>query len=269
MKPAAFKRIVWNYYKEHGRDSLPWRKTRDPYKILVSEIMLQQTQVDRVIPKYNSFLKKFPTVKALSSASLRAVLLQWQGLGYNRRAVNLKRAAETIVKEFNGTFPKDEKALLSLPGIGKATAGDLLAFAWNKTAIVIETNVRTVFIHHFFPDKNKVSDKELIPLIESTLPRQGLGQTRDWYYALMDYGTYLKKAHGNNIKKSAHYKKQSKFKGSNRELRSKILKLILNKRRTEAEITKLLETSSEPVRKNLLALLSEGLIRKHGQTYTS
>lgn len=264
MNYSAFKRVVRKYYKEHGRHTLPWRTTRDPYKILVSEIMLQQTQVDRVVPKYKSFLKKFPTIQSLSSANIRAVLIEWQGLGYNRRAVNLKRAAETIVKKHKGRFPLSLEELLQLPGVGKATAGDIMAFAYNEPAVVIETNIRTVYIHHFFDDKENISDKELILLIEKTLDTQ---HPREWYYALMDYGSYLKKGLGNNIQKSAHYKKQSAFKGSNRELRSSILKLILKKGRTEAEIMKLLETPSEPVRKNILALEKEGLIRKVGQNY--
>jgi A/G-specific adenine glycosylase len=264
VNTSAFKKIVKKYYQENGRDTLPWRLTRDPYKILVSEIMLQQTQVDRVIPKYKEFLKQFPTVQSLSSASLRAVLKEWQGLGYNRRAVNFKRTAETIVKEHNGIFPRDEKTLTTLPGIGKATSGDLLAFAWNKPAVVIETNIRTVFIHHFFKDKKNISDKELLPLIEKTLDTEN---PRDWYYALMDYGSYLKKnvQHRMLNRKSAHYKKQTKFKGSNREERSKILKLILTKSRTEDEIIKLLESPAESIRKNIISLEKEGLITFKGK----
>lgn len=275
MNYAAFKKIVWNFYKSHGRHSLPWRLTRDPYKILVSEIMLQQTQVDRVIPKYKNFLKKFPTVKALAKVPTSEVLKEWQGLGYNRRAINLKRAAEMVVTQYKGKFPQTLEELLKLPGIGRATAGDILAFAWDKPAIVVETNIRSVYMHHFFPELErkrlangepcKVHDDEVIPLIEKTLDTKN---PRDWYYALMDYGSHLKKQR-NNIQRSAHYKKQSKFKGSNRELRSKILKTILNKSRTEAEIMKLLDTPVEPIRKNLLALTREGFIVKAGKRYSA
>lgn len=263
---STFKRKINEFYRSHGRHDLPWRKTRDPYKILVSEVMLQQTQVDRVVPKYKSFLKKFPTLHALARASNKEVLTEWQGLGYNRRALNLKRAAEKIERNFNGNFPTSFEPLMALPGIGKATAGDLLAFAYNLPTIVIETNIRTVFIHHFFKDKKKVSDADIIPLIEKTIDEEN---PRDWYYALMDYGSYLKKTLGNNIQQSKHYKKQSSFKGSNRELRSKILKLILKKSRTKEEILKLLDSPSPAIKKNLLALESEGLIKKRGLRYTA
>lgn len=262
----AFKKTVWNYYKEHGRNQLPWRQTRDPYKILVSEIMLQQTQVERVIPFYTNFLKQFPTTDALARATTSEVLKAWQGLGYNRRALNLKRAAEQIVKDCGCTFPAVYSELVELPGVGKATAGDIMAFAYNKPAVVIETNIRTVFIHHFFADRNDVTDKEIAELIERTLDTDN---PRDWYYALMDYGTHLKKTLGNNINMSKHYKKQSKFKGSNREVRSKILKLVLDKPRTKAEILKLLDTPAPLIEKNLIAIIKEGMLRKKGAKYTS
>lgn len=262
MNYSSFKKTVWDYHRRNGRHELPWRKTRDPYKILVSEIMLQQTQVDRVLPKYKEFLKKFPTLEKLARAQTRSVLLVWQGLGYNRRAVSLKRTAEILVKEHKGKFPKDERALISLPGIGRATAGDLLAFAWNIPTVVIETNIRSVYIHHFFSDKKDISDKEITLLIEKTIDKNN---PREWYYALMDYGSYLKKTIGNNAPQSKHYKKQSKFKGSNRELRSRILKLILHKSRTEAEIMQLLSAPAEPVRKNIIALEREGLIYREGR----
>jgi A/G-specific adenine glycosylase len=264
---------VWKHYKEHGRNTLPWRHTRDPYKILVSEVMLQQTQVDRVIPKYKSFLKKFPTVEHLSAASIRAVLVEWQGLGYNRRALNLKRAAEEITKVHKDTFPRTFEELIKLPGVGRATAGDIVAFAYNKPAVVIETNIRTVFIHHFFNDRENISDKELERLIKETLPSRlpdgAPAPYRDWYYALMDYGSHLKKTAGNSGNKSTHYRKQSAFKGSNREVRSKILKLILDRPRTKADILKLLDSPAPAIERNLIALSKEGLIRKSGAKFTS
>lgn len=262
-KERKFVDTVWTYYKDNGRHTLPWRATRYPYKILVSEIMLQQTQVDRVIFKYKSFLKRFPTVQKLAQADTKSLLLEWQGLGYNRRAVNLKRTAETIVNEYKGKFPTDLETLLKLPGIGKATAGDLLAFAWNKPSIVIETNIRTVFIHHFFKNQEKISDTELIPLIEKTLDKE---HPREWYYALMDYGSFLKKQMNINAR-SAQYKKQSAFKGSNRELRSTILKLVLEKGRTEQEILDLLNSPAPAISKNLIALEKEGLIQKKGKKF--
>ena len=256
----AFQKLIWSYYKKHGRHDLPWRLTRDPYKILVSEIMLQQTQVARVSIKYKSFLERFPTVQKLAEANLGDVLKKWQGLGYNRRAVYLKKCAEVITKEHKGKFPKNLKELLELPGIGKATAGDLLAFAWDLPAIVIETNIRTVFIHHLFGNKEKVSDKEIEALVEKTLPKKNV---REWYYALMDYGSFLKETTKHNSR-SSHYVKQSTFKGSNREKRSAILKLILEKPRTNKELEKITTFDLETILKNLEAMQKEGLIHKKG-----
>jgi len=266
VKYSAFKHTVWEYYKKYGRHSLPWRQTRDPYKILVSEIMLQQTQVERVIPFYTNFLKQFPTADALARATPKEVLKAWQGLGYNRRALNLKRAAEMIVRDCGCTFPREYESILALSGVGKATAGDIMAFAYNKPAIVIETNIRTVFLHHFFKDKVNISDKEISVLVEKTLDYEN---PRDWYYALMDYGSYLKRTLGNNTKQSKHYKKQSQFEGSNRQVRSKILKLILDKPRTKAGILKLLDSPAPLIEKNIIALEKEGLIHKVGTRFTS
>lgn len=264
MNFSRFKKTIWNYYKTHGRHDLPWRKTKDPYKILVSEVMLQQTQVSRVTEKYKSFLKKFPTVEALAQAPLKEVLLEWQGLGYNRRAKYLKLCAEKVASDFNGTFPKDFKTLTTLPGIGPATAGDILAFAYNIPVPVIETNIRSVFIY-FFPASPKlrrtsplISDKELLPLIEKTLD---IKNPREWYWALFDYGAHLKQTRNPNTE-SKHYVKQSPFKGSNREKRSQILKLILTGAKSEKEITKALGYESDMVQKNLEQMIKENLIKK-------
>ena len=259
-----FQKIVRDFYKKNGRHNLLWRKTKDPYKILVSEIMLQQTQVDRVIPKYKEWLEVFPTTKALASASKREVLLRWKGLGYNNRALRLQKTAQIIEKEFCGKFPKEYKTLLSLPGIGPATAGDLLAFAWNIPIPIIETNLRTVFIHHFFPKKQEVSDREILHLIEKTLDTQN---PREWYWALMDYGSHLKHSGKDKNTQSKHYKKQSAFKGSNRELRSKILSVILERGPLTAKdvathVVTSVATSPEAVSKNLETMTKEGIFRK-------
>lgn len=281
MNLGQFKKTIWDYYKKNGRHDLPWRKTKDPYKILISEVMLQQTQVSRVIEKYKSFLKKFPTAKALAEAPLKDVLLEWQGLGYNRRAKYLKLCAEKVVNNFNGTFPKDFKTLTTLPGIGPATAGDILAFAYNIPVPVIETNIRSVFIHFFFPEGTPrgIHDQDLLPLIEKTLPTfpypraRGKFQpnaglwvnaelgVREWYWALFDYGAYLKRTRNPNAQ-SKHYVKQSPFKGSNREKRSQILKLILTGSKTKKEIIKALGYQSGVVQKNLEQMLNENLIKK-------
>lgn len=259
MEIAEFKKVIWDFYKKNKRD-LPWRNTNDPYKILVSEVMLQQTQSYRVIPKYKSFIKEFPTVQALAKASVQAVLTEWQGLGYNRRALYLKQCAEKISQEFNGKFPKDIKTLCILPGIGKATAGDILAFAWNIPAIVIETNIRSVFIHLFFQDKEKIGDAEIIPLIEATLDQKN---PREWYWALFDYGAELKKNITNPSRKSKHYTRQSMFVGSFRQKRGTILKLLLQKPRTKKEIQKILEYDDNIVSKILSALKGEGFVKNN------
>lgn len=266
MQLARFKKIIWEHYKatkKIGTRNFPWRRTRDPYKILVSEIMLQQTQAPRVVPKYLSFLKKFPTTKALADASLKDVLREWQGLGYNRRAKYLKLCAEKIVassatRRGGGKFPHDLKKLLELPGIGPATAGNILAFAWNIPVVVIETNIRSVFLHHFFKEKEKVHDKEIMPLIEKTLDREN---PREWYWALFDYGAHLKQTE-NHSRKSQHYTKQSPFIGSNRQKRSQILKLILEKPRTKKEIVILTGYDTEIISKNLETLVREKMIKK-------
>lgn len=220
---SAFRIAVLRFYRSEGRH-LPWRETLDPYKILISEIMLQQTQVERVIPFYKKFVKLFPDFHTLARASDRNVLIAWQGLGYNRRALYLKRTAKIVVKKYGGKLPKTSGELVKLPGVGKGTAGALLAFAFNMPVVFIETNIRRAFLHHFFPSNKKVSDRTLLPLIESALDHR---DPRRWYSALMDYGSMLSNISENSNIKSAHYKKQPSFKGSRRELRGKILRLKL------------------------------------------
>jgi A/G-specific adenine glycosylase len=229
---------------------------------MVSEIMLQQTQTDRVAKKYDEWLAHFPTTAALASAPLQKVLTHWQGLGYNRRALALKRAAEKIEAEYKGKFPKTYEEILELPGIGPYTAGAIMAFAYNKPVPIIETNIRTVYIHFFFKDHGGIHDKELLPLIEKTLDREN---PRDWYYALMDYGVFLKKTIGNLGRKSLHYTRQSPFKGSNREIRSTILKIITQQSVKQDRLKELLKKSSikatdSQVSKNIDAMVAEGFI---------
>lgn len=264
MSPKEFQKIVYEYYKTHGRHSLPWRKTNDPYKILVSEIMLQQTQVDRVVPKFQSFIKKFPTVRVLAKASLHDVLLLWQGLGYNRRALYLKRAAESIAKEHKGIFPKTVEALEALPGIGHYTARAVCTFAYNQPNVFIETNIRTVYIHHFFPKKKKVADIELLPLIEKTLDTKN---SRLWYAALMDYGSMLKKTIQNPSRRSRSHIKQSKFKGSLREARGKILRYITEQERVLARTLPRIfkDLEREKVTQALQSLIHEEMIIQKGK----
>lgn len=261
---SSFQHLLYDYYKRNRRD-LPWRDTDNPYHILVSEIMLQQTQVERVKEKYALFVDRFPDVASLASATLKEVLEVWQGLGYNRRAISLIKLAGIIVSEYHGQLPADAEELVRLPGIGRATAGCLLAFAFCMPSVFIETNIRRVFIHHFFQDRVDVHDNEIMPLVEATLDRKN---PRDWYYALMDYGSQLKKEMENPNKKSAHYIRQRPFEGSDRKIRGAILKTLMGKAAmTEEAITIAVGSEKERVKKILPDLLKEGFIVKTGKTY--
>jgi A/G-specific adenine glycosylase len=261
---VAFRQVVWSYYQKSARDLL-WRKTRNPYKITVSELMLQQTQVDRVVPKYESFLKKFPSWRVLSSATLSDVLREWSGLGYNRRAKLLHQLAQVIVKEYKGSLPIDYDQLIKLPGIGPATAAAIRAFAFNLPGVYLETNVRSVYLHHFFKDQKNISDKQLIPLIEQT---QDTKNPREWNWALLDYGAHIKKTFINPNRQSKHYTRQSKFKGSNRELRGKILRILLS--RDTLILSRIRVEAGEPderVAAVLEQLCAEGMISKIRNMY--
>lgn len=223
---ALFLETLWEYYAAHGRGELPWRQPQpdgsfDPYRIMVSELMLQQTQVARVIPKYQAFLGRFPDAAALAAAELGDVLREWQGLGYNRRAKFLWQAAQAIAAA--GFFPDTQAGLVSLPGVGVNTAGAIMAYAYDAPAVFVETNVRTVYIHHFFADRSDVTDKEVLALVERTLDRE---HPREFYWALMDYGTHLKTTVGNLNRASRHYARQSKFQGSRRQLRGAVIRTL-------------------------------------------
>lgn len=255
---VALLRIVWKYWKTYRRD-LPWRRTRDPYKIMVSEVMLQQTQVPRVIEKYKEFLKAFPSVHSLADARLADVLRVWSGLGYNRRARYLHEAAKIVVKENRGRIPKTAEELEQLPGIGHYTARAIAAFAYNTSDVFIETNIRTVFIHHFFPKKERVSDAELLPLIAQALKGQ---EPRAWYAALMDYGSHLKQTAGNASRKSAHHVTQKKFKGSMREARGLVLKALQNRALSEVQLQKETGLNTTRLHAALAGLNKDGLVRK-------
>jgi len=255
----SFRTTIHSFFREHAR-TFPWRETTNPYHILVSEIMLQQTQTERVEGKYERFLETFPDVSALAGADLNSLLGLWQGLGYNRRAIALKAIAEKVLNEFQGRLPETENELVALPGIGKATAGAILAFAFNKPAVFIETNIRRVFIHFFFQDQVDIKDAQILPLVEKTLDRK---DPRQWYYALMDYGAMLKKHVPNPNKKSAHYARQARFEGSNRQLRGMILKkLVGDGPLGEKELLQALEKDPEQIIKNLVDLEKEGFISR-------
>ena len=256
-----FQKKIYEYYQKYGR-SLPWRKTRDPYKIVVSEIMLQQTQVSRVIKNYVGFIKSFPDIQSLAEANLRTIMKEWQGLGYNRRAKALKKMAEQVIKRYEDCIPSDEVLLRSLPGIGPYSANAICAFAFNKPLVFIETNIRSVFIHHFFRDRTTVKDTEIIPLIAQTLDTEN---PKQWYYALMDYGASLKKSVANPNRASAHYSKQSPFHGSNRQIRGMVLKLLIDHEKlSENGICTKIDAETERIKKILNQLVKEGIIIKQG-----
>lgn len=265
-KEKEFISTVKEFYKRHKRRKLPWRHTKNPYDILVSEIMLQQTQVDRVIPKYEHFLRTFPTLEVLAHAPLGAVLRVWQGLGYNRRAKMLHECAKVIVHECGGMIPNTYEELKALPGIGHYTAGAVMAFAWNTAIPIIETNIRSVFLYHFFEYDTEVKDDALFPYIERTLDRKN---PRTWYYALMDYGAYIKKVYGNPNVRSRHHTKQSTFKGSDRQIRGALVRLLGESALTRTALLRSLKEFSDiRVDAQLHKLKKEGLISYRGRSYS-
>lgn len=288
----AFQQTVWEYYRAHGRHGLPWRQfepdgTLDPYKVLVSEVMLQQTQVPRVIPKFEAFIRQFPTLQSLASAPLADVLRAWNGLGYNRRAKFLWQATSMIVNDFGGRVPEAVSDLVKLPGIGHSTAGAIAAYSYNRPVVFIETNIRTVFIYHFFATEQQVPDKAIANLVAQTLPDEeggraagtrihfasramrntvGVSHIRNWYWALMDYGTYLKQTVGNMNKQSKQYAKQSAFEGSRRQVRGQVLRLLSAHPLDVASLTQLVTDAR--LSEVLADLEREGLITKAGQAYS-
>ena len=262
---SKFRKTIYRYYNAHGRE-LPWRRTRDPYCILVSEIMLQQTQVERVLQKYPVFVQRFPDFRTLADAPLRDVLAAWQGLGYNRRATALKRIAEIVTKERGGSIYADLESLTALPGIGYNTACAIMAFAFSQPVVFIETNIRTVFTHFFFPDKGEVRDSDILALVEQALDRTN---PHAWYSALMDYGTMLKKKYGSINPRSAHYQKQSAFKGSDRQIRGMILKHLLgNPNSSQSDMAEEVGVTAERLQQTLKSLQAEGFVRESNGVYS-
>lgn len=258
------RKAIYLHFRTHGR-RLPWRRDYDPYHIFVSEIMLQQTGVNRVAEKFELFIDTLPDWNALARAPLRKVLSLWQGLGYNRRALNLKKAAEIVVKDYGGALPASADLLEKLPGIGKATAASIAAFAFNKPVVFLETNIRTVLIHHFFRSKKLVHDDVLLPVAQALLDRK---KPRQWYSALMDYGTMLKKQYGNASRRSRHYKKQSRFEGSQRQKRGRILRLLLGTKHLAArEISQGLEIPLSEISPLLDELTEENILRFSEKRY--
>lgn len=261
---SEFRQIILDYYNAYGR-SFPWRETRDPYRILVSEIMLQQTQTDRVIPRYERWLELFPDCSRLAQSSFPDVLAAWVGLGYNRRAKYLHETAKIISATLGGIFPKDPAILQTMPGIGHYTAHAVAAFAFDQPQVFIETNIRSVFLFFFFPEASKVKDAEILQKIHDTLDHT---DPRTWYYALMDYGADLKKRIPNPNRQSASYSRQSRFEGSVRQTRGCILRhLARNDRGTVSSIAGAEGIEEDRIRDVLPVLVREGMVHEQDGFY--
>lgn len=263
QRRCDFLETLWRFYDQNGR-SLPWRRPDqggfDPYKVMVSELMLQQTQVSRVIPKYEAFIVQFPDVQTLAAAELGDVLRAWQGLGYNRRAKFLWQAAQMVAER--GSMPNTQDGLVDLPGVGSNTAGAILAYAYNQPSLFIETNVRTVYIHHFFSGETNVTDKRIRAILAETLDHE---HPREFYWAIMDYGTHLKATVGNASRSSKHYTKQSTFNGSRRQVRGHILRLLGTKGYVLQELQKLI--NDDRLEDVLEELVTEQLVRVYNGMY--
>jgi A/G-specific adenine glycosylase len=262
-----FQKIIWDHYRHKGR-AMPWRKTKDPYRIVVSEIMLQQTQVARVKKYYGPFVQRFPDIRSLARAGARDVVRAWIGLGYNRRALSLRRLAIEVSLKYDGTLPHRRDALEKLPGIGKATAGAIMAFAFNIPELFIETNIRRVFIHFFFPGRKKVNDDAIMKIAGKAIDAEN---PREWYWALMDYGAMLgiravKRGIRNPNVRSANYKRQSEFSGSDREVRGKILRILLSRKRVSVGFLACeLKQPHKRVEKIIVGLVHDGFLLKKGK----
>jgi A/G-specific adenine glycosylase len=262
----AFRKKIYDFYDVEGR-ILPWRSRVTPYRVLVSEIMLQQTQVERVVERYGPFLAAFPDFPSLAKAPLSKLLRVWSGMGYNRRALSLKSLAQKVVEEHRGRLPTDQEKLLALPGIGKYTAGAVLAFSFNKPVVFMDTNIRRVYIHEFFHDRENIHDDEIIPLLELTIDALN---PRKWYNALMDYGAVLKREQVNPNRRSAHYTKQGPFENSNRQVRGRIIKVLVKESPlTMSQVVEKTGMQRDRVKTNLVQLAKEGFIKKKGNLFVT
>lgn len=259
----AFRRAVYRHHALRGR-AFPWRESPDPYRVLVSEIMLQQTQAERVAERFPAFVAAFPDFGSLARAPLRRVLRAWRGLGYNRRALSLKRAAARVMADFGGELPRSPEELRALPGVGEATAGSIAAFAFGAPAVFVETNIRAAFIHRFFPGRRSVGDREILPLVAATLDAR---DPRRWYNALMDYGAMIKARHGNPARRSARHRGQSPFAGSDRQARGRVLRALLTGEAGAAALAARLGEEEARVERILAGLARDGLVAERRGTF--
>lgn len=257
MNKEDFQALIWEKGRELYRP-MPWRENTDPYWILVSELMLQQTQVHRVIPKFEAFIGRFPTIRHLAQASLSDVLVQWSGLGYNRRAKFLHAAAQVIVSDYSSRIPSDPAALQTLPGVGANTAGAIATYGFNKVAPFVETNVRSVYFHDYFDDEDAISDRHVLEAVAETIDTE---HPREWYWALMDYGSWLKRNGLGANSRSAHYTRQSPLRGSLREVRGLILAYLTAHGSTPFELLRTELPQDDRFERAVSDLIQEGLLR--------
>jgi A/G-specific adenine glycosylase len=254
-----FQKKIFSFYKRNKRD-LPWRKTYDPYKILLSELMLQQTQVNRVILYYKKWILKWPAIAALASATRAEVLQAWIGLGYNTRAVNLHKASQKIVAEFDNDVLEAIKHYKEIPGVGKYTSQAVQIFSTNADLVTVDTNIRRIFIKEFhLPEK--VSDKELWKLAEQCLPK---GKSREWHNALMDYGALFLTAKKTGIKSKTQ---QSQFEGSDRQLRARIIRILLQNDESLVNLSRTLNVDISWLQRILKKLINEEIVSKKNNRY--
>jgi len=262
----SFQKTVYDFYDAHGRHDLPWRRGRvTPYSTFVSEVMLQQTQVSRVISKYREWMRAFPSWKVLAGASLKEVLQVWQGMGYNRRGKWLHESAKRVLEVHKGRLPSDPAELISFPGIGPNTAASIAAFGFDQPTVFIETNIRSVIIHHFFADKEGIDDAEILPIVDQTLDRSA---PHRWYSAIMDYGTQLKADNPNPSQKGRHHTRQSKFEGSLRQVRGAVLKSLTSSGgQTATQLVREIGFEKYRIEQALAGLQKEGMIQLAGKTF--
>lgn len=254
-----FSDRIWRYYEKNGRD-FPWRNTVDPYRIILSELMLQQTQTERVLPKYLQFLDQWPDFCSMATSTLSDVLLAWRGLGYNRRALAIRTIAQKS-ETFGWNLPANYEQLLQFPMIGPASAAAIMAFSYGQNSIYLETNIRRVLIHQFHPLQEQVTDRELREDLQALLVFQS--DPKQWYYALMDYGVYLKGQLVNPNRRSAHYQKQAAFANSNRQIRGLLLVVFTEQGKLPlAELYDRVPFPQERVRECLEALVREGFVEE-------